>query len=163
MQFSGVTEVEFTWPNHRLAHAQVWEGLGVPSVSSRKDGCRFTPSNESNHDRWPQELLHMDMVGPSRVRSLGGKWYVLVIVDDFSRYSWVFFMETKDEAFSHASALILRLKSEFPKGVMQVLVFINVITISGVSLIVMAPWAKSDIAQISLSWVELISPWYAQR
>jgi len=81
----------------------------------------------------------MDMVGPSRVRSLGGKWYVLVIVDDFSRYSWVFFMETKDEAFSHASALILRLKSEFPKGVMQVLVFINVITISGVSLIVMAP------------------------
>jgi hypothetical protein len=72
-------------------------------------------------------------------------------------------METKDEAFSHASALILRLKSEFPKGIMQVLVFINVITISGVSLIVMAPWAKSDIAQISLSWVELISPWYAQR
>ena len=28
------------------------------------------------------ELLHMDTVGPSRVRSTGGKWYVLVIVDD---------------------------------------------------------------------------------
>ena len=36
------------------------------------------------------ELLHMDTVGPSRVMSVGGKWYVLVIVDDFSRYSWVF-------------------------------------------------------------------------
>ena len=36
------------------------------------------------------ELLHMDIVGPARVRSDGGKWYVLVIVDDFSRYSWVF-------------------------------------------------------------------------
>ena len=47
----------------------------------------------------PNELLHMDTVGPARVRSVGGKWYVLVIVDDFSRYSWVFFMECKDEAF----------------------------------------------------------------
>ena len=32
------------------------------------------------------ELLHMDTIDPSRVRSLGGKWYVHVIVDDFSRY-----------------------------------------------------------------------------
>jgi hypothetical protein len=38
------------------------------------------------------QLLHMDTVGPSRVCSMGGKWYVLVIVDDYSRYSWVFFL-----------------------------------------------------------------------
>jgi hypothetical protein len=35
----------------------------------------------------PEQLLHMDIVGPSRVRSMGGKWYVLIIVDDYSRYS----------------------------------------------------------------------------
>jgi hypothetical protein len=35
----------------------------------------------------PGQLLHMDTVGPSRVRSVGGKWYVLVIVDDYSHYS----------------------------------------------------------------------------
>jgi hypothetical protein len=35
----------------------------------------------------PRQFLHMDTVGPSRVRSMGGKWYVLVIVDDYSRYS----------------------------------------------------------------------------
>ena len=35
----------------------------------------------------PGELLHMDTVGPSRVRSKGEKWYVLVIIDDFSHYS----------------------------------------------------------------------------
>jgi hypothetical protein len=35
----------------------------------------------------PRQLLHMDTVGPSRVRSMGSKWYVLVIVDDYSRYS----------------------------------------------------------------------------
>jgi hypothetical protein len=55
------------------------------------------------------ELLHMDTIGLARVRSEGEKWYVLVIVNDFSRYSWVFFMEGKDEAFSHARDLILRL------------------------------------------------------
>jgi hypothetical protein len=41
----------------------------------------------------------MDTVGPSQVRSVGGKWYVLVIVDDYSRYSLVFFLESKDEVF----------------------------------------------------------------
>jgi hypothetical protein len=35
----------------------------------------------------PGELLHMDTVGPARVRSDGEKWYVLVIMDDFSHYS----------------------------------------------------------------------------
>jgi hypothetical protein len=38
----------------------------------------------------PCELLHMDLVGLARVRSVGGKWYVLVVVDDYSRYAWVF-------------------------------------------------------------------------
>ena len=62
----------------------------------------------------PGELLHMDTVGPSRVRSAGGKWYVLVIVDDYSRYSWVFFLVSKDEVFSHFRSLALRLFTELP-------------------------------------------------
>nr|AAM08523.1 Putative retroelement [Oryza sativa Japonica Group]AAP51828.1 retrotransposon protein, putative, Ty1-copia subclass [Oryza sativa Japonica Group] len=62
----------------------------------------------------PGQLLHMDTVGPARVQSVGEKWYVLVIVDDFSRYSWVFIMETKDEAFQHFRGLFLRLELEFP-------------------------------------------------
>jgi hypothetical protein len=35
----------------------------------------------------PGQLLHMNTVGPSRVRCMGGKWYVHVIVDNYSRYS----------------------------------------------------------------------------
>ena len=66
----------------------------------------------------PSELLHMDTIGPARVCSFGGKWYVLVVVD-FSRYSWVFFMTAKDEAFTHARDLILRLQNEFPKNAMR--------------------------------------------
>jgi transposase InsO family protein len=56
----------------------------------------------------------MDTVGPSRVRSMGGKWYVLVIVDDYSYYSWVFFLESKDEVFEHFLSLTLRLNNEHP-------------------------------------------------
>jgi transposase InsO family protein len=62
----------------------------------------------------PGQLLHIDTIGPSRVRSMGGKWYVLVIVDDYSRYSWVFFLESKDEVFEHFRSLALRLINEHP-------------------------------------------------
>jgi hypothetical protein len=62
----------------------------------------------------PGQLLHMDTVGPSRVHSMGGKWYVLVIVDDYSRYSWVLFLESKDQVFEHFRLLALRLNNEHP-------------------------------------------------
>jgi hypothetical protein len=62
----------------------------------------------------PGYLLHMDNVGPSRVHSMGGKWYVLVIVDDYSCYSRVFFLESKDEVFEHFRSLDLRLNNEHP-------------------------------------------------
>ncbi|GKE68397.1 putative ribonuclease H-like domain-containing protein [Tanacetum coccineum] len=45
----------------------------------------------------PLQLLHMDLFGPTSVRSLNHKTYCLVITDDFSRFSWVFFLRTKDE------------------------------------------------------------------
>jgi transposase InsO family protein len=60
------------------------------------------------------QLLHMDTVGPSRVLSKSSKWYVLVIVDDFPRYSWVFFLKSKDEVFAHFWRLALRLNNELP-------------------------------------------------
>ncbi|GJW11421.1 retrovirus-related pol polyprotein from transposon TNT 1-94 [Tanacetum coccineum] len=45
------------------------------------------------------ELLHMDLFGPSTVRSYGGNRYTLVIVDDYSRYTWTRFLKDKTEAF----------------------------------------------------------------
>nr|GEV42661.1 retrovirus-related Pol polyprotein from transposon TNT 1-94 [Tanacetum cinerariifolium] len=43
------------------------------------------------------QLLHMDLCGPMRVASINGKRYVLVIVDDYSRYTWTHFLRSKDE------------------------------------------------------------------
>jgi transposase InsO family protein len=56
----------------------------------------------------------MKTVGPSQVRSMGGKWYVLIIIDDYSRYYWDFFLESKDEVFEYFWSLALRLKNEHP-------------------------------------------------
>jgi hypothetical protein len=41
-----------------------------------------------------------------------GKWYVLVVVDDYCRYAWVFFLEEKGETFGFVRDLVLSLKNE---------------------------------------------------
>jgi hypothetical protein len=43
----------------------------------------------------PLELLHIDLFGPTTYRSIGGNTYCHVIVDDYSRYTWVFFLHDK--------------------------------------------------------------------
>nr|GFC40703.1 retrovirus-related Pol polyprotein from transposon TNT 1-94 [Tanacetum cinerariifolium] len=53
---------------------------------------KLTPSSKRR-----LHLLHMDLCGPMRVASINGKRYVLVIVDDFSRYTWTHFLRSKDE------------------------------------------------------------------
>ena len=45
------------------------------------------PSAASVQTSRPLELLHIDLMGPVRVQSLGGKKYILVVVDDFTRYT----------------------------------------------------------------------------
>jgi hypothetical protein len=54
----------------------------------------------------------MDLVGLARVRFVGGKWYNLAMVDDYSRYAWVFFLEEKWETFGFIRDLVSRLKNE---------------------------------------------------
>ncbi|KAJ9553800.1 hypothetical protein OSB04_017845 [Centaurea solstitialis] len=46
----------------------------------------------------PLQLLHMDLFGPVNVQSIAGKKYTLVIVDEYSRYTWVFFLRSKSDA-----------------------------------------------------------------
>jgi hypothetical protein len=45
----------------------------------------------------PLELLHMDLFRPVAYLSIGGSKYGLVIVDDFSRFNWVLFLQDKSE------------------------------------------------------------------
>lgn len=47
----------------------------------------------------PLEFIHMDLCGPMRVKCMGEKMFVLVIVDDLSRHIWTLFLASKDETF----------------------------------------------------------------
>jgi len=47
----------------------------------------------------PLQLLHMDLFGPSRTMSFGGNYYALVIVDDYSRFTWTLFLTHKRDVF----------------------------------------------------------------
>ncbi|WVZ54512.1 hypothetical protein U9M48_005298 [Paspalum notatum var. saurae] len=100
---------------------------GLPKLRAEKDlvchPCRHGKMVAASHipvsqvmTSYPGELLHMDTVGPARVASISGKWYVLVVVDDFSRFSWVFFMEFKDEAFGFVRDAVPRLRNESHKA-----------------------------------------------
>jgi hypothetical protein len=68
----------------------------------------------------PGQLLHMDTVGPLS-GSLHGRLVVCsCIVDDYSHYSWVFFLESKDEVFEHFQSLALRLNNEHPNCLKEI-------------------------------------------
>ncbi|GKA27354.1 putative ribonuclease H-like domain-containing protein [Tanacetum coccineum] len=54
-------------------------------------------SKTENSISLPLHLLHMNLFGPTLVKSLMKKMYCLVVIDDYSRFTWVFFLATKDE------------------------------------------------------------------
>ena len=58
------------------------------------------------------ELLHVDLMGPTRTESMGRKMYIMVVVDDFSRYSWVEFLREKSEACEKMEKLYKKLQNE---------------------------------------------------
>nr|GEX35074.1 retrovirus-related Pol polyprotein from transposon TNT 1-94 [Tanacetum cinerariifolium] len=82
---------------------------GLPKFKYHKENlcpsCELGKSKRASHPPKPVpnsrqrlHLLHIDLCGPMRIASINGKRYVLVIVDDYSRYMWVHFLRSKDEA-----------------------------------------------------------------
>nr|GEX33493.1 retrovirus-related Pol polyprotein from transposon TNT 1-94 [Tanacetum cinerariifolium] len=82
---------------------------GLPKMKFKKDHLCFACEQGKIHRKHhkskmafasnkPLYLLHMDLCGSMSVQSINGKRYVLVVVDDYSRYIWVFFLHSKVEA-----------------------------------------------------------------
>ncbi|GJT17639.1 retrovirus-related pol polyprotein from transposon TNT 1-94 [Tanacetum coccineum] len=69
-----------------------------PSCEQGKSKRAFHPPKPVPNSKQRLHLLHMDLCGPMRIESINGKRYVLVIVDDYSRYTWVIFLRSKDDA-----------------------------------------------------------------
>ncbi|GJR86296.1 integrase, catalytic region, zinc finger, CCHC-type containing protein [Tanacetum coccineum] len=92
--------------NHLARHGLV---RGLPKLKFKKDhlcsACAMGKSKKIPHKPKSEDtnqeklyLLHMNLCGPIRVASVNGKKYILVIVDDYSRFTWVKFLRSKDEA-----------------------------------------------------------------
>ena len=54
----------------------------------------------------------MDLMGPMRTENLRGKKYILVMVDDYSRYAWVAFLRNKSESFINFKDIGLKIQNE---------------------------------------------------
>nr|GEY30971.1 hypothetical protein [Tanacetum cinerariifolium] len=83
--------------------------LGLPKFKYHKEhicpSCEQGKSKRASHPPKPvpnsrqrSHLLYIDLCGPMRITNINGKRYVLVIVDDYSRCTWVHFLRSKDEA-----------------------------------------------------------------
>nr|GFB80325.1 hypothetical protein [Tanacetum cinerariifolium] len=81
---------------------------GLSKLKFEKDhpcsACAMCKSTKKSHKPKSEDtnqeklyLLHMDLCGPMCVESVNGKKYILVIVDDYSRFTWVKFLRSKDE------------------------------------------------------------------
>nr|GEV46185.1 retrovirus-related Pol polyprotein from transposon TNT 1-94 [Tanacetum cinerariifolium] len=82
--------------------------IGLPKLKYVKDqlcsSCKLSKAKRSSFkskavssSKGRLNLLHMDLCGPMRVASINGKKYILVIADDYSRYTWTLFLRSKDE------------------------------------------------------------------
>ncbi|GJS37394.1 putative ribonuclease H-like domain-containing protein [Tanacetum coccineum] len=96
---------------------------GLPSKTFKLDhsclACRKGKQHrasckkiEERTVREPLELLHMDLFGPVSVESVNRKKYCLVVTDDCSKFSWVFFLAYKDETYDMLHDLIVGLENK---------------------------------------------------
>ncbi|GJW27193.1 retrovirus-related pol polyprotein from transposon TNT 1-94 [Tanacetum coccineum] len=101
-----LSQLNFGAINHLARHGLV---CCLPRLKFEKDHlcstCAMGKSKKQSHKPKSEDtnqekiyLLHMDLYGPMRVASLNGKKYILVSVDDYSRFTWVKFLASKDEA-----------------------------------------------------------------
>nr|GEY27893.1 retrovirus-related Pol polyprotein from transposon TNT 1-94 [Tanacetum cinerariifolium] len=115
--FSKASKTKSWLWHHRLSHLNFGainnlarQGLvrGLLKLKFEKDhiclACAMGKSTKKTHKPKSEDtnqeklyLLHMDLCGPMRVESINGKKYILVIMDDYSRFTWVKFLRLKDE------------------------------------------------------------------
>jgi hypothetical protein len=76
---------------HGLKDVKFEKNKLCSSCQAGKQVANTHPNKSQMSTHRPLELLHMDLFGPTSFVSIGGNSYCLVIVDDYSRFTWVYF------------------------------------------------------------------------
>ena len=82
-------------------------------MSSRQASSNTHPTKAYMSTTRVLELLHMDLFGQTTYKSLGGNLFFLVIVDDYSRYTWVFLLHNKTEVAACFKKFAKRAQNKF--------------------------------------------------
>ncbi|XP_070050844.1 uncharacterized protein [Nicotiana tomentosiformis] len=111
---------------NKLVKKDLVHGLPKSSFKDHKvcDACAkrkhvrssFKHKKEVSTSR-PLDLLHTDLCGSMRVPGRGGKRYIFVIVDDYSRFTWTLFLRTKDETFQVFVAFVKKIQVKMGNNV----------------------------------------------
>nr|GEX80001.1 hypothetical protein [Tanacetum cinerariifolium] len=83
--------------------------VACKKVKQHRASCKSKPVSSVSH---PLQRLYMDLFGPTFVKSLNKKSYCLVVTDDYSRFSWVFFLATKDETSTILKTFITGIENQ---------------------------------------------------
>ncbi|WVZ69170.1 LOW QUALITY PROTEIN: hypothetical protein U9M48_018003 [Paspalum notatum var. saurae] len=90
------------------------------ACQASKQVANTHPSKTFMSTSRPLELLHMDLFGPTTYTSIGGNNYGFVIVDDFSRYTWIYFLEDKTEVTHVFSKFAKRAQNKFNTSIVKI-------------------------------------------
>ncbi|KAH0765122.1 hypothetical protein KY285_000993 [Solanum tuberosum] len=101
---------------------------GMPPLKNAQEkvvcqGCQYGKSHRlpfqssSNRRSAPFELVHTDLMGPTRTTSCSGYRYAMILIDDFSRFTWVYFLREKNEALSKFVEFSSIIEKEFGQKV----------------------------------------------
>jgi transposase InsO family protein len=88
--------------------------------SGKQMGTSHPSKNMMTTSR-PLKVLHMDLFGPVAYLSIGGSKYGLVIVDDYSCFTWVFFLQDKSETQETLKCFLIRTQNEFELKVKKIM------------------------------------------
>ncbi|XP_070045987.1 uncharacterized protein [Nicotiana tomentosiformis] len=88
-------------------------------VRGKRVRSSFKTKNEVSTSR-PLDLLHMDLCRPMRVPGRGGKKYIFVIVDDYSRFTWTLFLRTNDETFPVFVAFVKQIQVNISHNIVSI-------------------------------------------
>ena len=66
------------------------------------------------------ELLHMDLFGPTQYTSIDGNKYEFVIMDNYTRYTWIFFLVYKNDMFATFKSFVKGIHNEFETTIKRV-------------------------------------------